>query len=136
MIFNWLDFFNAQINDFSKIGIESFENENFELALENFELNIELNKIHLPSYFYKALTLKKMKKYDESLKSFSEIIKLDGTFYTTYFHMAEIMIEYKDYQKANLYIDIFISKNPHSHEGKYIKSSCGFGATKHKSNYH
>ena len=86
---------NNAKNDFFKIGIESFENENFELALENFELNIELNKIHLPSYFYKALTLKKMKKYDESLKSFSEIIKLDGTFYTTYFHMAEIMIEFK-----------------------------------------
>ena len=67
-------------NDFFKIGIESFENENFELALENFELNIELNKIHLPSYFYKALTLKKMKKYEESLTSFNEILKLDGTF--------------------------------------------------------
>lgn len=113
-------------------GMKHFDNANYELSVDYFNKNIMDNKIHLQSYFYKAAALKKMKKYDESIATYNEIIRLDGTFYHVYLSTAWIKYELNDMDAALKNLMVYLKQNAHSHEGLYLKAKIFYAKNKMK----
>jgi len=103
-------------------GKKEMENEDYEKALEHFNECVKRKYYDVYSIYYKGITLRKLKRYDEAIEAFRDLYGLDNTYYITFFEIGKIHLEKKEYPFALYNFNEFAKENPHSHETKYYKA--------------
>ncbi len=106
--------------------------EDYEFALALFNECIKRKYYDIQSIYLKGLTLRKMKRYEEAIKTFNNLFILDQTLYVTFFEIGKIHLENKEYESALHYFDKYIAENPSSHEAFYCKALAYFDTKKEK----
>lgn len=87
-------------------GLESYDNGDYEEALNTFDQAIEKDGSNLQFQYYYGLTYSKMGKDPEAISIFTAILSSDPkTFSNVYFDLAGIYIRQKDYDKAKRILD-------------------------------
>lgn len=113
-------------------GKQQLEGEDYEKALEYFNECIKRKYYDVYSIYFKGLTLRKMKRYDEAIQTFRDLFNLDKTYFVTYFEIGKIHIEKAEYNHALYNFNQYLAQNPHSHEAHYYKALIYFETKKEK----
>lgn len=95
-------------------GYSHFAEENYELALADYNKAIKINPKIYGVYFNRAALYKKQKKYDLALADYGKVIELYPQIHFTYFHRAELYKQQKEYDLALADINKAIELNPSS----------------------
>ena len=92
-----------------EMGIEYIDKDNYDKALENFNMAILLNPLFSEAYFSRALTYYKLKEYDKAVEDYTKATEYDPknpTIYNNrgdcYYRKQDYMSAIKDYDKAAL----------------------------------
>jgi tetratricopeptide (TPR) repeat protein len=114
-------------------GKKELENEDYQKALDHFNECIKRKYYDVYSVYYKGITLRKMKRYDDAIQAFRDLFSLDNTFFVTYYEIGKIHLERKEYDYALYNFNQYAKQNPHSHETHYYKALIYFETKKEKS---
>lgn len=109
-----------------------YDEEDYEAALAHFTECIRRKYYDVYSIYYKGVTLRKMKRYDEAIETFRDLFNLDRTFFIVNFEIGKIHVERKEYDLAMYNFDQYLLNNPHSHEAHYYRGLIYFETNKHK----
>lgn len=114
-------------------GKKELDNEDYQKALDHFNECIKRKYYDVYSVYYKGITLRKMKRYDDAIQAFRDLFSLDNTFFVTYYEIGKIHLERKEYDYALYNFNQYAKQNPHSHETHYYKALIYFETKKEKS---
>ena len=108
---------------YCNLGVAFFKNKEFLIALENYNLAINMKPDYFEAYRFKAIVLKVLNKPQESLDFFNQAIALNPTFAATYFDLANLFEERKLYDDAVKVYDRLISLMPKNTDAYIYKGN-------------
>ncbi len=99
---------------YHRIGIAQHYLRNFDLALNNFNLAIQLNPIVNDFYYHRATTCMNLEKYDQAAADYSMVIELDPQGLDPYINRAMAYTALAKYAEAEADYTNYISMNPYN----------------------
>lgn len=83
-------------------GIKNIRNGDFEHALENITKSIELKNDWEISYFYRAVALHSIEKFDDAMLDYTKAIQLNEKMTDAYYNRAKITLSRKDIENPDI----------------------------------
>jgi tetratricopeptide (TPR) repeat protein len=80
-----------------EIGIDYLDKDNYDKALENFNMAILLNPLFSEAYFSRALTYYKLKEYDKSIEDYTKASDYDPKNPTIFNNRGDCYYRKQDY---------------------------------------
>lgn len=81
-------------------GMAYFSNNNFEAALEDFDISLKNDPKAFRTYYYKGIVYSIQKKYKEAVECYSESLKINNFQAHTNFRRAMAYYELQEYEKS------------------------------------
>lgn len=106
------DIYNKDYELFFLLGTTFLQQENYNKAIENFNISIKLNSTFPNSFNNKGIALSKIKKDHEAILNYDEAIKLKKNYFDAYLNKAISLNKIKKYIEAIKYFKILIKINP------------------------
>jgi len=102
-------------------GYKNFENQDFDIALQNFSRVIELNKNCTEAYFLRGFIYSGAGYYDEALADFSQVIELEPNSIRAYESRAYVYFAKKQYLAAIFDYRKLIDNYPNNLEALFYR---------------
>jgi tetratricopeptide (TPR) repeat protein len=94
------------------LGNKKYEEEDFDKAIENYNISIKLNQKHSDSYFMKANAEKNLNLINEALADYNIALHLNPKGDIGYFNRGVLYFENENFNEAKKDFDKAISLNP------------------------
>ncbi|NES66917.1 MAG: 1-deoxy-D-xylulose-5-phosphate reductoisomerase [Okeania sp. SIO2D1] len=78
-------------NDFYQKGLKEYEQQNYQLALAEFNHAIEIDKGHSDAYIYRGDVKEKLEDYQGAIDDYNQAIKLDVTHPKAYYRRGNVL---------------------------------------------
>jgi tetratricopeptide (TPR) repeat protein len=95
-------------------GIKQYYNNNYNLAIDNFNNAIKLNKKLYKALYWKAKAEYFNNQYSKSINDLKTLIKKTKNFDSAYLYLGKNYYYNKNYNQAQNNFNIFLNKNPQS----------------------
>ena len=84
---------NKQIefNDFYQRGLAKYEQQDYQSALAEFDLAIDIDSSHIDAYIYRGNTKDKLEDYEGAIADYHEAIKMDSTYSEAYYNLGNVL---------------------------------------------
>ena len=84
---------NKQIefNDSYQRGLAKYEQQDYQSALAEFNLAIDIDSSHIDVYIYRGNTKDKLEDYEGAIADYHEAIKIDSTYPKAYYHLGNVL---------------------------------------------
>ncbi|MCL2926227.1 MAG: tetratricopeptide repeat protein, partial [Trichodesmium sp. MAG_R04] len=84
---------NKQIefNDYYQRGLAKYEQQNYQSALAEFNLAIDIDSSHIDAYIYRGNTKDKLEDYEGAIADYHEAIKIDSTYPKAYYYLGNVL---------------------------------------------
>ena len=99
---------------YHRIGVAQHYLRNYDIALTNFNLAIDLNPIVNDFYYHRATTCMNLSKFEQAAADFSMVIELDPQGLDPYINRAMAYTELAKYSEAEADYSTYISMNPYN----------------------
>ncbi len=118
-------------------GIYSFQNSQYEKAIENINKSLELKKDWAIPYFYRAAAYHAIEDYDEAMLDYTKAIMLDDKMTDAYYNRAKITLSRKDIQNPDILKAIDDLNNALQLDDKFVDAMYALAAAYKKlGDYH
>ena len=106
------------------LGNQYIEQDNFDLAIEEFTQAIQLNPNYTEAYFNRGKCYGKQGSYESALKDFDKAIQLDPDYTQAYYKRGYCYYEEKNYESALKDFDKAIQLDPDYTQAYYKRGYC------------
>lgn len=114
------DFFEA----YFQLGM-IFATEGNPLAIEYYDNAIRIKPEQVEPYYNKGLLCQELGMYNEALKSYSELLKIDPTYKEAHFNMGFVNMYYlKEYNQGSVHFNNAIKVAPNYYQAYYNRGYC------------
>lgn len=96
---------NKQALEYYDLGIEEFQNENYEKAISNYKKAIVFDKDFAFAYDNLGITYRKLNRFDEAIDAYEKSLKIDPNGQVPLQNIAIAYIYKKEYKKAIKYYE-------------------------------
>ncbi|WP_293117652.1 tetratricopeptide repeat protein [Okeania sp. SIO1I7] len=106
-------------NDFYQKGLKEYEQQNYQLALAEFNHAIEMDKGHSDAYIYRGDVKEKLEDYQGAIDDYNQAIKLDATHPKAYYRRGNVLRKVGDNWGAIADYNQAIRLNPNYTSAKH-----------------
>ncbi|WP_293149786.1 tetratricopeptide repeat protein [Okeania sp. SIO2C9] len=106
-------------NDFYKKGLVEYEQQNYQLALAEFNHAIDIDKSNSDAYIYRGDVKEKLEDYQGAIDDYNQAIKLDATHPKAYYRRGNVLRKVGDNWGAIADYNQAIRLNPNYTSAKH-----------------
>lgn len=123
---------DGTLNTYYNRGLAYYYAKNFEAAILDFSIAIDLDSLDFEAYYNRGIIFYKQKKYPLAINDFEESIAINPEFSEAYTYLGLINYEKENFQEAIIFYDKAISINSTKAMAFYNRALCYQGLKKYE----